>query len=156
MPDVVLPVLDESRALPSVLAAMPPGYRPLVVDNGSSGGSGDLARRLGARVVVEPRRGFGAACFAGLGAATSDVVAFMDCDGSLDPRAFTAYAQRRRLAELGLRIAEAPVLRDVDSIADARAVAEQAPRSRFAQALERLTGAVGAGARDGSAERPAA
>jgi glycosyltransferase involved in cell wall biosynthesis len=35
--------------------------------------------------VSEPRRGFGAACFAGLVAATSDVVCFMDCDGSLDP-----------------------------------------------------------------------
>jgi glycosyltransferase involved in cell wall biosynthesis len=36
-------------------------------------------------VVFEPRRGFGAACFAGLIAAASDVVCFMDCDGSLDP-----------------------------------------------------------------------
>ncbi len=62
-----------------------PGYEPLVVDNGSTDGSAELARRLGARVVVEPTRGFGAACFAGLSAATSDVVCFMDCDGSLDP-----------------------------------------------------------------------
>jgi glycosyltransferase involved in cell wall biosynthesis len=40
---------------------------------------------LGARVVGEPRRGFGAACYAGLLAAETDVVCFMDCDGSLDP-----------------------------------------------------------------------
>jgi glycosyltransferase involved in cell wall biosynthesis len=83
--DVVLPVLDEAGALPWVLGRMPEGFRPLVVDNGSSDGSPELARRLGARVVAEPRRGFGAACHAGLLAASSEVVCFMDCDGSLDP-----------------------------------------------------------------------
>lgn len=81
----MLPVLDELDALPGVLAAMPDGYRPIVVDNGSTDGSGDAARRLGALVVHEPRRGFGAACWAGLQAATDDVVCFMDADGSLDP-----------------------------------------------------------------------
>lgn len=85
MPDVVLPVLNERQALPGVLAAMPTGYRPIVVDNGSTDGSGELADRLGADVVREPRPGFGAACFAGLRAAEDDVVCFMDCDGSLDP-----------------------------------------------------------------------
>jgi glycosyltransferase involved in cell wall biosynthesis len=84
--DVVLPVLNEREALPWVLARMPPGYEPIVVDNGSSDGSGALARRLGARVVPEPRPGFGAACFAGLSAARAEVVCFMDCDASLDPR----------------------------------------------------------------------
>jgi glycosyltransferase involved in cell wall biosynthesis len=86
MPEVVLPVLDERDALPWVLERMPPGYEPIVVDNGSSDGSGELASRLGARVVREPRRGFGAACFAGLSAARADVVCFMDADASLDPR----------------------------------------------------------------------
>ena len=86
MTDVVLPVLDERKALPWVLARLPAGYVPLVVDNGSSDGSAAVARRLGARVVAEPRRGFGAACWAGLRAARSDVVCFMDADGSLDPR----------------------------------------------------------------------
>jgi glycosyltransferase involved in cell wall biosynthesis len=85
MVDVVLPVLNERDDLPGVLAAMPAGYRPIVADNGSDDGSGDLARELGATVVVEPRRGFGAACFAGLSVATAEVVCFMDCDGSLDP-----------------------------------------------------------------------
>ena len=84
MPDVVLPVLDEAEALPGVLAAMPPGYRPIVVDNGSSDGSAEIAAERGAEVVAEPRRGFGAACFAGLLAAQAEVVCFMDCDGSLD------------------------------------------------------------------------
>jgi glycosyltransferase involved in cell wall biosynthesis len=83
--DVVLPVLDEREALPWVLSRMPPGYDAIVVDNGSTDGSADVARRLGARVVSEPRRGFGAACFAGLLAARDEVVCFMDCDASLDP-----------------------------------------------------------------------
>jgi glycosyltransferase involved in cell wall biosynthesis len=83
--DVVLPVLDEAAALPWVLGRMPDGFRPLVVDNGSSDGSAEIARRLGARVVHEPRRGFGAACHTGLLAARSETVCFMDCDGSLDP-----------------------------------------------------------------------
>lgn len=85
MIDVVLPVLDEAAALPWVLERMPPGYRAVVADNGSTDGSPELARALGAEVLVEPQRGFGAACFAGLRAARSDVVCFMDCDGSLDP-----------------------------------------------------------------------
>jgi glycosyltransferase involved in cell wall biosynthesis len=65
---------------------MPPGYRPIVVDNGSADGSAAIAARLGAEVVEEPRRGFGAACHAGLAAAQADIVCFMDCDASLDPR----------------------------------------------------------------------
>jgi len=83
--DVILPVLDEAAAIPIVLAAFPAGFEPLVVDNGSTDGSADVARGLGARVICEPRRGFGAACFTGLSAARSDLVCFMDCDGSLDP-----------------------------------------------------------------------
>lgn len=82
--DVVLPCLDEAAALPRVLAGLPPGWRAIVVDNGSADGSADVARALGATVVQEPRRGFGAACRAGLRAATTDVVAFCDADGSLD------------------------------------------------------------------------
>jgi glycosyltransferase involved in cell wall biosynthesis len=84
--DVILPVLDEAQALPGVLALMPSGFEPLVVDNGSTDGSADVARSLGARVVSEPCRGFGAACYAGLCAAETEIVCFMDCDGSLDPR----------------------------------------------------------------------
>lgn len=56
------------------------------MDNGSADGSADLARALGALVVDQPVRGFGAACHAGLTAATADVVCFCDCDASLDPR----------------------------------------------------------------------
>jgi glycosyltransferase involved in cell wall biosynthesis len=84
MPNVILPVLDEAQAIPTVLAGLPVGWIPIVVDNGSVDGSGAIARRHGAIVVTEARRGFGAACHAGLTAATEDVVAFMDCDGSFD------------------------------------------------------------------------
>jgi glycosyltransferase involved in cell wall biosynthesis len=83
---VVLPVLNERAALPWVLERMPAGFEPIVVDNGSTDGSGSLARSLGAQVVHEPRPGFGAACFAGLSAARSEVVCFMDCDATFDPR----------------------------------------------------------------------
>jgi glycosyltransferase involved in cell wall biosynthesis len=86
MPDVVLPVLDEVEAVPWVLERMPDGFRPIVVDNGSTDGSAELARDLGAHVVHESQRGFGAACFAGLQAARDELVCFMDCDGSLDPQ----------------------------------------------------------------------
>ena len=83
--DVVLPCLDEVAALPWVLERMPDGYRAVVVDNGSTDGSAELARSLGALVVHEPRRGFGAACHTGLLAATAEFVCFCDCDASLDP-----------------------------------------------------------------------
>ena len=83
VPDVILPVLDEAAAIPWVLERMPPDCDPLVVDNGSTDGWGDIALRLGARVIVEPVPGFGAACFAGLEASRADLVCFMDCDGSL-------------------------------------------------------------------------
>jgi glycosyltransferase involved in cell wall biosynthesis len=69
-----------------VLERIPAGYAPIVVDNGSTDGSGAVAAALGAKVVLEPRRGFGAACWAGLTAARGDVVCFMDCDASFDPR----------------------------------------------------------------------
>lgn len=82
---MVFPALDEAAALPWVLERVPPGYEAIVVDNGSSDGSADIARSLGARVVREPQRGFGAACWAGLLAATADIVCFCDADGSLDP-----------------------------------------------------------------------
>ncbi|MFI1294325.1 glycosyltransferase family 2 protein [Streptomyces sp. NPDC020792] len=90
--DVVLPCLDEAEALPWVLDRVPSDWRAIVVDNGSTDGSADIARALGAHVVHEPRRGFGAACHAGLAAATADVVCFCDCDASLDPALLSAVA----------------------------------------------------------------
>jgi glycosyltransferase involved in cell wall biosynthesis len=82
--DVVLPCLDEAEALATVLAGLPAGARAIVVDNGSSDGSAQVARALGATVVDEPRRGYGAACHRGLLEASAELVAFCDADASLD------------------------------------------------------------------------
>lgn len=86
--DVVLPCLNEAGALPWIMERMPEGYRAIVVDNGSTDGSADVARKLGATVVFEPRKGFGSASHAGLLAATAPIIVFSDCDASLDPQDF--------------------------------------------------------------------
>ena len=83
--DVVLPCLNEAGALPWLLTRMPAGYRPIVADNGSTDGSARIAADHGATVVNVPQRGFGAACHAGLLAASSEIVCVMDADGSFDP-----------------------------------------------------------------------
>lgn len=83
--DVVFPALDEAEALPWVLQRLPRGYRAIVVDNGSTDATAEIAQAYGALVVGEPQRGFGAACWAGLQTAAADVVAFCDADASLDP-----------------------------------------------------------------------
>ncbi|WP_077086409.1 glycosyltransferase family 2 protein [Mycobacterium rhizamassiliense] len=89
MPDelvtVVLPCLNEAESLPAVLAAIPAGYRALVVDNNSTDDTAAVAARHGAEVVAEPRPGYGAAVHAGVVAATTPIVAVIDADGSMDP-----------------------------------------------------------------------
>jgi glycosyltransferase involved in cell wall biosynthesis len=84
--DLILPCLNEAAALPWVLGRLPAGVRAVVVDNGSTDGSESIAADLGALVVPCEVRGYGAACHAGLEAATAPVVAFLDADASLDPR----------------------------------------------------------------------
>ena len=90
MPDcpvtVVLPCLNEADSLPGVLAAMPPGYRALVVDNNSTDDTALVAKRHGADVVAESNPGYGSAVHAGVLAATTSIVAVIDGDGSMDPR----------------------------------------------------------------------
>jgi glycosyltransferase involved in cell wall biosynthesis len=82
---VILPCLNEAAALPWVLDRLPVGYQALVVDNGSTDGSAEIARARGARTVRAEQRGYGSACHAGLVAGTAELVVIMDCDGSLDP-----------------------------------------------------------------------
>ncbi len=84
--DLVLPCRDEAAALPGVLALVPDGVRVIVVDNGSTDGTAEVARGLGATVVTESAPGYGAAVHAGLEAATAELVAVLDGDGSMDPR----------------------------------------------------------------------
>jgi glycosyltransferase involved in cell wall biosynthesis len=84
--DVILPCLNEADALGWILGRIPPGVRPIVVDNGSTDGSVRIAHDHGAQVVAAPQRGYGAACHAGLLAARASVVAVMDADATLDPQ----------------------------------------------------------------------
>lgn len=83
--DIVLPCLNEAAALPWVLDRIPDQARAIVVDNGSTDGSPDIAREHGAHVITCRERGYGAACHAGLVAAEAEFVAVCDCDASLDP-----------------------------------------------------------------------
>ena len=64
--DVIFPFLNEAPALPWILGRMPAGFRPIVVDNRSTDGSGEVAKSLGATVVPEATRDFGAAARARL------------------------------------------------------------------------------------------
>jgi glycosyltransferase involved in cell wall biosynthesis len=95
MTDVVLPCRNEAPALPALLSRMPSGYRPIVVDNGSSDGTAEVARSFGAEVVVVTEPGYGAAVHAGVLASDPDdgVVCVMDADGSFDPASLPAVAQ---------------------------------------------------------------
>ena len=82
---VVIPCRNEAGSLPGVLAAMPAGYVPIVVDNGSEDGTASVASGHGAQVVVEPVPGYGAAVQAGVDAARPSIVCVLDGDGSMDP-----------------------------------------------------------------------
>ena len=88
--DAVIPALDEADSLGAVLDALPspPVRRVVVADNGSTDGTARVAREHGATVVLEPRRGYGAACLKALDALAADppdVVLFLDADLSDDP-----------------------------------------------------------------------
>jgi glycosyltransferase involved in cell wall biosynthesis len=81
--DIVIPCRDEAGALPAVLADVPTGFRAIVVDNGSTDGTADVARGLGATVVTENQAGYGAAVHAGVLAAEAPYVAVIDGDDSM-------------------------------------------------------------------------
>lgn len=81
---VVIPALDEERAIAKVIADIPAWVdRIVVADNGSRDRTADVARISGARVVREPRRGYGNACLAGIAAQRdADIIVFLDGDYS--------------------------------------------------------------------------
>jgi len=83
---LIIPALDEEKSIGSVLSAIPRQAvsEIIVVDNGSTDRTADVARHCGARVISEPRRGYGAACLAGIAEIDADceIVAFVDADFS--------------------------------------------------------------------------
>ena len=85
---VIIPTHNEAPAIGRVLAELPSDLvtEVIVVDSNSSDGTGEIAARMGARVLREPRRGYGRACLTGMAAASSpDVVVFLDGDYSDRP-----------------------------------------------------------------------
>jgi glycosyltransferase involved in cell wall biosynthesis len=86
---LIIPALDEAVVIGDVVRRVPRAAisEVIVVDNGSTDRTADVATRAGARVVVEPRRGYGAACWAGVQALEpdTDIAAFLDGDGSQRP-----------------------------------------------------------------------
>jgi len=116
---VIIPALDEEAAIGGVVAEIPPpASEVIVVDNGSRDGTAAAARRAGARVVSEPRRGYGQACLAGIAAAPgADIYVFLDGDRSDHPRELPAL--------LG------PILSDAaDLVIGSRARGRRAPGSQ--------------------------
>jgi glycosyltransferase involved in cell wall biosynthesis len=85
---VVIPTHNEAQAIACVLADLPADLvtEVIVVDSNSNDGTPEIAARMGARVIQEPRRGYGRACLTGLAAANSpDIVVFLDGDYSDRP-----------------------------------------------------------------------
>lgn len=86
----VIPALNEAGSVAGVVEGLRgqellASGEIIIVDNGSTDGTGEAARRAGARVVREERRGYGWACFTGVLAADSEVVILLDADAADDP-----------------------------------------------------------------------
>ena len=97
---VVIPCLDEAETIAecvttarSVLDESHLDGEVIVVDNGSSDGSGELARAAGATVIGEPRRGYGSAYLAGLAAARGDYIVMIDADLTYDFREIPSFVK---------------------------------------------------------------
>lgn len=129
--DVVIPALDEVETIAAVVhaASAGPVREVIVADNGSTDGTVEAARRAGARVVHEPRRGYGSACLAGLRALPSDgeIVVFLDGDGSDDagalPRLVAPIAAGDADLVVGARVAEPGALSSTQRLGNALAAA---------------------------------
>lgn len=93
---VIIPVWNEAAAIPRVLAEVPPGaaQQVIVVDGGSRDGTVAAAQQAGARVLLQSRRGYGAACWEGaLAAEGCEILVYLDGDYSDPPAAIPALLQ---------------------------------------------------------------
>ncbi len=87
---IIIPALNEAENLPKLIATIPiladDQVEVILADNGSTDDTAAVAAAAAARVVSEPRRGYGFACAAGVRAAErAEVIVFLDGDGSSDP-----------------------------------------------------------------------
>jgi glycosyltransferase involved in cell wall biosynthesis len=108
---VIIPALNEAQSIATVLDAIPAQNLAeiLVVDGGSTDGTPRIAEMSGARVVHEPRRGYGQACYTGAMEAKGEILVFLDADGADDPRRLPLLVEPLLLGEaemaLGSRLA---------------------------------------------------
>jgi len=80
---VVIPCYNEEEGIALVIPSLPPSVdEVIVVDNNSTDGTSEVAGKLGARVILEKKKGYGAAYKAGLPAVTGDITVTMDGDGT--------------------------------------------------------------------------
>lgn len=85
---VIIPTRNEAQAIGRVIGDLPADLvtEVIVVDNNSTDGTAEIAARMGAQVITEPRRGYGQACLTGLASANApDIVVFLDGDYSDRP-----------------------------------------------------------------------
>ena len=113
---VIIPTHNEAQAIPCVLADLPSDLvtEVIVVDSNSDDGTPEIAAKMGARLVLEPRRGYGQACLTGLARTDSpDVVVFLDGDYSDRPSELpillAPITEGRADITLGSRLLEQPI-----------------------------------------------
>ena len=129
---MVIPALDEAPSIEGVVRSLRNQElvlpeRIIVVDNGSTDGTGEIARRAGASVVTEKRRGYGYACRAGvLAAQEGDVIVLLDGDAADDPTDLP-------------RVLE-PLLRDEADLVVGSRVAEAGSRARGSMTPQQVFG----------------